>query len=119
MALEDAVALAECLERARRPSDIPNSLRAFQEIRQERCRRVQEWSAIKGERALLEEGPEQRKRDKCITAANAWVPSQPWDGVHIDETPRLEAPTWKAWLCGHDAADYVGHTCYDSCKGRH
>lgn len=119
MALEDAVALAQCLERAKSSSEIPSVLKAFQEIRQERCKRVQQWSAMKGSRATLEEGPEQRKRDRCIMAANAWISSQIWDGVHIDETPELEAPTWKAWLCGHDAADYVGHDCYKSYKGRY
>lgn len=117
MALEDAVTLAECLGRAMQSAEIPSVLKAFQEIRQERCKRVQEWSAIKGSRATLEEGPEQCKRDRCIMAANAWISSQAWDGVHIDETPELEAPNWKAWLCGYNAADYVGRECYKSYKG--
>ena len=107
MALEDAVTLAECLERADEPSDIPKLLRAFQEIRQPRCRRVQEWGARKGQRATLPNGLDQEKRDKNFGLFNAWIKADPWDKVHVDELPELESSNWKAWLKGHNAVDFV------------
>jgi salicylate hydroxylase len=107
MALEDAVTLAECLERAGVSKDIPEVLGSFQKIRQPRCRRVQEWSAAKGHRATLPDGIDQQSRDANLQLHNAWVKADPWDGTHIDETPELESSLWKAWLCGHDPVEYV------------
>ncbi len=108
MALEDAVTLAECLERAVNTTDIPSVLRAFQEIRQPRCKRVQEWGAIKGRRATLPDGLEQEKRDKNFGLFKAWINANPWDKVHVDELPELESGNWKAWLKGHDEVYFVG-----------
>ncbi|KAK5701678.1 hypothetical protein LTR97_004496 [Elasticomyces elasticus] len=107
MALEDAVCLAVCLERAKDVKDIPAALKVFQDIRQPRCKKVQEWSATKGQRARLTGGSNQQERDSKIVKANAWIKADPWDKVHIDELPEFEAPNWKAWLSGHNAVDYV------------
>jgi salicylate hydroxylase len=107
MALEDAATLAECLERAKTTKDISKVLKAFQEIREPRCKLVQEWSVMKGKRATLPDGPEQEERDKKLKSFNAWVKAKPWDKVHIDELPQLESPNWKAWLIGHDAVGFV------------
>ena len=107
MALEDAATLAECLERAEAAEDIPKVLKSLQEIREPRCKLVQEWSAIKGKRATIPDGPEQEQRDKNLKLNNAWVKAKPWDGVHVDELPELESPNWKAWLNGHDAVGFV------------
>lgn len=107
MALEDAATLAECLQRVVVSEDIPNALQAFQEIRESRCKLVQEWSAIKGKRATLPDGPEQEQRDKNLRLFNAWVKAEPWDKVHVDELPELESLNWKAWLSGHSAVEFV------------
>ena len=107
MALEDAVTLAECLDRAADRTQIPKVTRAFQEIRQPRCVRVQEWSARKGRRATLPDGPERIARDLKLKLVNAWVKADPWDNVHVDELPDFESPNWKAWLSGHNAVDFV------------
>jgi salicylate hydroxylase len=107
MALEDAATLAECLERAEISEDIPVVLKAFQEIREPRCKLVQEWAATKGKRATIPDGPEQEERDKNFKLFNAWVKAKPWDRVHVDELPGIEAPNWKAWLAGHNAVDFV------------
>lgn len=113
MALEDAATLAECLDRANSTGDIPDMLNAFQEIRQPRCKRVQEWSAIKGHRATLPDGPEQEERDKKLKSSNAWVEADSWDKRHIDEVPEHESSNWKAWLSGHNAVQFVSqsHIC--------
>ena len=111
MALEDAATLAECLERVEVSEEIPKALRAFQEIREPRCKRVQTWSAIKGKRATVPDGPEQEQRDSNFKQFNAWVKAEPWDRVHVDEPPEIESPNWKAWLKGHNAVDFVSWTC--------
>lgn len=107
MALEDAATLAECLKRAETAKDISKVLKVFQEIRGPRCKKVQEWSAVKGKRATVPDGPEQEQRDKNLKTYNAWVKAKPWDGVPINELPELESPNWKAWLNGHDAVGFV------------
>ncbi|KAF5849067.1 hypothetical protein GGP41_005972 [Bipolaris sorokiniana] len=96
MALEDAVTVAECLECAHSMNDTPDVLDAFQEIRPPRCRRVPEWSAIKGRQATLPNGPEQEERDSKLRSSNAWVQAESWDKHHIDEVPKHETLNWKA-----------------------
>ncbi|KAE9364905.1 FAD/NAD(P)-binding domain-containing protein [Stipitochalara longipes BDJ] len=119
IALEDTVTLAECLDRAELTQGIPKVLKAFQEIREPRCRLVQEWSAIKGKRATIPDGFEQVQRDKNFKAFNAWVKTKPWDGVHIDKLPELESLDWKAWLNGHDAVGFANRELdkrFPTCK---
>ncbi|OQN97627.1 hypothetical protein B0A48_16491 [Cryoendolithus antarcticus] len=107
MAIEDAVSLSACLDRAEAATQIPELLKVFEDIRRPRCNLVQEWSATKGERARLTGGPELEKRDSTFASANAWIKAEPWDKRHIDDLPAFEAPNWKAWLSGHDAVDYT------------
>ena len=109
MALEDAVTLAECLQRAHisGDKDVSEALKAFQEIREPRCKLVQEWSAIKGKIAIIPDGPEQEQRDMNFKLFNAWVKAKPWDRVHVDELPGFETQNWKAWLNGHNAVAFV------------
>lgn len=59
MALEDAATLAECLERAKNPEDIPKVLKDFQEIREPRTKLGQVWAATKGKLATIPDGTEQ------------------------------------------------------------
>jgi len=56
MALEDGVTLAECLERAKMPEDIPTALQKYQDIRKPRCKLVQDWSALAAKIATLPDG---------------------------------------------------------------
>jgi salicylate hydroxylase len=108
MAVEDGICLAECLDRAKAIDDIPALLRVFQEIREPRCKLVQEWSAAQEQRATLPDGPMQKKRDEILRTHKAEAPRSPWDGVHIDKNPEsIMAPEWDAWLQGHDAFAYV------------
>ncbi|KAK6440732.1 hypothetical protein LTR95_003031 [Oleoguttula sp. CCFEE 5521] len=107
MAIEDAVSLSACLDRAAAATQIPELLKIFEDIRRPRCNLVQEWSATKGERARLTGGPALEKRNSTFASANAWIRAEPWDKRHIDDLPAFEAPNWKAWLSGHDAVDYT------------
>jgi salicylate hydroxylase len=107
MALEDAATLAECLERVKASADIPATLKAFQQIREPRCKLVQEWSAMKRKRAIIPDGPEQEHRDKNFKLFNAWVRAEPWDKVYVGELPEFDTPKWKAWLNGHNAVESV------------
>jgi salicylate hydroxylase len=82
-------------------------MKAFQEIREPRCKLVQEWSFIQSKRATVPDGPEQEARDKKFKTFNSWNSMTPWDGVHIDELPAIDSGNWQAWLCGHDAVAFV------------
>jgi salicylate hydroxylase len=108
MSVEDGICLAECLDRAKTTDDIPVVLRAFEEIRQPRCKLVQEWSAAQGQRATLPNGPIQEKRDEISRTHKAEAPQSPWDRVHINKNPEsIVSPQWNAWLFRHDAFAYV------------
>jgi salicylate hydroxylase len=108
MAIEDAVTLAECLERAKITDDIPKYLRAFQQIREPRCRLIQDYGAAQAHRATLPDGPEQKDRDKRFKANNTFTPQSTWDGVHIDQVPEsFNDPEWTPWLFGHNAFAFV------------
>jgi salicylate hydroxylase len=115
MELEDEATLAECLERAE-ISKLSEVLRAFQEIREPRCKLVQEWAVMKGKRATIPDGPEQEQRDKVLKLFNAWVKAKPWDSVHVDELPELEAPEFETpdWMKGHNAVYFVSLKCRGS-----
>jgi hypothetical protein len=108
MAIEDAVTLAECLERARTTDEIPKYLRAYQRIREPRCKLVQEFGSTQGKRATLPDGLEQEERDRRFNAHNAFVKQEKWEGVHVDEVPEsINSPMWMPWLLGHDVADFA------------
>ena len=108
MGLEDAVTLAECLERAKTTDEIPKVMKAYQEIREPRCKLVQEWSSAKAKNFTLPDGPEQEERDKILKAHNTFREQKPWDKVHIDEVPEsISSKDWQAWLLGHNAVGYV------------
>ncbi|CAG8977439.1 hypothetical protein HYALB_00007771, partial [Hymenoscyphus albidus] len=89
LALEDAVTLAECLERAEL-FGIPKVLKAFQTIREPRCRLIQEWAAAKDKRATLPDGPEQLERDKNLKLFNPWVKARPASLVESEHLPEFE-----------------------------
>jgi salicylate hydroxylase len=108
MAIEDAVTLAECLERARSTAEIPQYLSAYQRIREPRCKMVQEFGSTQAKRATLPDGPVQQERDSRFKAHNAFAAQKTWDGVHVDEVPdSINSPDWMPWLCGHDAIAFV------------
>jgi salicylate hydroxylase len=110
MAIEDAVTLAACLDRAKITDEIPQYLRAYQKIRQPRCKIVQEFGSIQAKRATLLDGPEQQERDKRFKTHNAFAAQKTWDGVHVDEVPgSINSPDWMPWLLGHDAVAFVSH----------
>lgn len=108
MAIEDAMTLAECLERPKSKDEIPQCLRAYQWIRQPRCKLVQEWGSAALKRAILSDGLEQQERDKKLKAFNNHVFMQKWDGVHVDELPEsINSSMWTPWLLGHDAVGFA------------
>ncbi|CZR68717.1 uncharacterized protein PAC_18616 [Phialocephala subalpina] len=108
MAVEDAICLAECLDRAETIDDIPAVLRAFQEIREPRCKLVQDWSAAQGQRATLLDGPMQEKRDEMLKKLDTETFREPWNRVHVDMNPdSIMSSEWEPWLQGHDAFIYA------------
>lgn len=99
MAVEDAICLAECLDRAKTIENIPAVLQAFQEIRQPRCKLVQDWSAAQGQRATLPDGPMQEKRDEMLKKLSEVTYREPWNKTHVDKNPEsIISPEWEPWL---------------------
>lgn len=75
-AIEDAAVLAACL--ARRSTDLPAALVAYERLRLPRETRVQEASRGRLTHNHLPDGPEQRARDRAFAAEdplghNAWL----------------------------------------------
>jgi salicylate hydroxylase len=76
-AMEDAVALARCLQSAD-PDSVPQALRRYESIRRPRTSRVQLMSRGREVRNHLPDGPEQQRRDAELASADplrdsAWL----------------------------------------------
>lgn len=101
MAIEDGAVLAECLDRVRSESQIPEYLLAFEQIRKTRCERIQECSRRNGDMWHLPDSPEQQARDQAL---------QRDDFEEGLSTTDLETPNpnfwsdkgFQPWLFGHD-----------------
>jgi salicylate hydroxylase len=91
MALEDGATLAECLERAD-SSSISKALLTFQQIREPRCKRVQEWATIKGSRATVPDGREQEYCDRNLKQFNCCVKAPSWDKSYFNELSEVGEP---------------------------
>ena len=106
--MEDAATLAECLARAESEHDIPRVLRAYQQIREPRCKMVQAKARMLRGGMMLHDGPAQQGRDETFKSFRSWQFNEPWVGEHIDELPAsVIASNYMAWQNGHDAALYV------------
>ena len=103
MAVEDAVAMTECLARASTVADIPRMMKLFELIRKNRCERISDGARNSGEIWHLPDGPEQRERDSRIKSGSK-TKVQSSDG----ENPN----TWsdrkfQPWMFGFNAYEDV------------
>lgn len=108
MALEDAMTIAECLERAEVLEDVPRLMRAYQVIREPRCRIMQQRGLIMNQVMRMPNGPAQEARDEVMRKQSDMFLDVPWDGEHIDQLPdSVNAPGFVNWQNGHDANLFV------------
>jgi salicylate hydroxylase len=64
--MEDAECLAELFERVDSLDQIPDVLRVFQDVRQERCFRIARRAKEYGQALVYEDGPCQQERDRQL-----------------------------------------------------
>jgi salicylate hydroxylase len=108
--IEDSACLKICLDRAHSPSDFPQVLRAFEQIRRPRV----EWLTRKGRENAkmwhLHDGPEQQHRDQFLGMKPLGIAGKKmWAGESIDEPPEGQFnPLATAYIQGYDIVDYVG-----------
>lgn len=93
-ALEDAVALGTLLSRVSGPSQVPEAIGLFHDLREPRCRQLKEVSLGMRDVYCMDDGPDQASRDHDLLHA---VPTK---GFVI---PWLD-PAFQAWMYGYDAA---------------
>jgi salicylate hydroxylase len=91
MAVEDAVALSRCFSKIHDKKYIPQALKAFESLRLQRTRHVQEASLFNGKIWHYPDGPEQRARDEAMKPEV--------DGQHFVTSPnQWSDPTTQLWL---------------------
>ena len=103
MAIEDAVAVTECLSRAKRPEDIPQLMKDVGKIRRDRCYLIADSARATGLTWHLPDGPEQQRRDEAIKRG-----SKPKVSVEMGVNPnKWSDPNFQPWMFGYDAFSEV------------
>ncbi|MCJ1302725.1 hypothetical protein MMC08_005529 [Hypocenomyce scalaris] len=96
MAIEDGAVLGECVDRCKRPEDLPGAMSAFEKIRKRRCERVVKGARANGDIWHLPDGDEQEERDRAMNpegekrnGATAEVNPNQWSdpGEFVDSVP--------------------------------
>lgn len=95
MAIEDAAALGCCLA----SHSMQDALLLYESVRKPRVRRVAELARQNGASMVLEDGPEQRERDRRMAAAPAVSPLL---DVKADMNAPWPQPLLLMWLYGYD-----------------
>lgn len=109
MAVEDSIALAECLSRASSTSDIPRALHAFEAIRKPRTNYIANYSLFNCKMWQLPDGEAQCQRDANVRKSPMFG-SLTWDGKHVDEVPGLPPdPLVFPYIMAYDVVDFVSH----------
>ncbi|KIW26457.1 uncharacterized protein PV07_09550 [Cladophialophora immunda] len=99
MALEDAAALAECVGRATDQTDLPVLMDHFQDMRRERCYRIQREAWALGDMWHLPDGPDQERRDQHMRQAG----HEKWSVSKSENPNRWDDSKFQPFLFGYDA----------------
>ncbi|KAJ5626407.1 hypothetical protein N7510_002716 [Penicillium lagena] len=103
MAVEDAVTLAECLDRVFEQAQIPDMMRQFQDIRLDRCYLILDGARNNGGVWHLPDGPAQQERDKKMGEPPK-QPEQQSKAADTAENPnKWSDPKFQPWMFGYDA----------------
>jgi salicylate hydroxylase len=104
MAVEDAAALAECLDYITAKADLHIALEMFEDVRIPRVKQVHEASVLHGQTLHFPDGPVQEARDAAMRP-------------EVDGTPYVESPnqwsdpTMNVWIYAYDVVDEIRKTC--------
>ncbi|CZR60361.1 uncharacterized protein PAC_10257 [Phialocephala subalpina] len=107
MALEDSLALAECLDHASDIDAIPKILQKFQEIRKPRCELIRDHGINVSHLWTMQDGPQQQERDKIFKHKMGFGPQLP-PRLPLGELPESpNVPTFQPWLRGYDILEFT------------
>ncbi|KAI7968519.1 hypothetical protein EIK77_006538 [Talaromyces pinophilus] len=99
MAVEDAVAIAECLGRVTDTEQIPELMSHFQKIRLQRCYLILDGARNNGNIWHLPDGLAQQQRDKKMAQQ-----TKPQEAESSQGNPnKWSDPKFQPWMFGHDA----------------
>ncbi len=102
MSIEDGACLAECLERATGPGDVPRYLKAFEQMRKPRCERIQLGSRTNGDMWHLQDGREQELRDTALSKHDFEEAAQDDDTNNTGNPNPWSNKDFQPWLFGLD-----------------
>lgn len=105
MAVEDAITLAECLDRVHETSQIPELMRQFQDIRLDRCYMILDGARNNGNVWHLADGPAQIERDKKM--AMGPQPQEQTEAASGGNPNKWSDPKFQPWMFGYDARSEV------------
>ena len=96
MAVEDAAALAEAIDKVHNKNDLPSALQVWETVRIKRTSQMQEASLINGKLWHFADGPLQRARDEAMRPEV--------EGRQFMSSPnQWSDPTTQRWCYGYDA----------------
>jgi salicylate hydroxylase len=104
MAIEDAAVLAGCLSRANSTDEIPELMRAYEEIRKPRAEKIKATSEGNMRQYGMEDGPEQVARDEMYkkTLVTPVESKEKKEVVKADMNATYGSPGFSMWLYGYD-----------------
>jgi salicylate hydroxylase len=102
-AIEDGACLAECLDRVKSLSDLPEYLEAYEEIRKPRAERVQKGTRDSSLIWHMHDGPEQEARDKAFSYMDLDTRDEQFEEELEKANPNsLSGKKFQQWLFGYD-----------------
>ena len=104
MAVEDAAALAECIDFIFTKEDLGSVLRIWEEIRIPRVKYVHESSVLHGTILHFPDGPEQEARDAAMRA-------EVEGGQFVESPNQWSDPTIQVWVYSYDVIEEVRAVC--------
>ena len=104
MAIEDSAVLAGCLSRAKSRDDIPEMMKAYEEIRKPRAETVKATSEGNMRQYGMEDGPEQVARDEMYKATlmKPTKSKEEKEVVKADMNATYGSPGFSTWLYAYD-----------------
>jgi salicylate hydroxylase len=114
MTIEDAEVLGLCIAKCKSVDDIPHATGAYEQIRKERCERVQEIARDNATTFSMADGGEQEGRDEKLREVKARLLAEvervrsgegSFGKVEKDMSERFPGPRVVAWLYGYDARE--------------
>ena len=105
MAMEDAIAVTECVSRSKSVQEIPRFMKFFESLRRDRCYTILDSSRNNAGIWHLPDGPAQRERDERMKKGS----KAKFDSTQIEEhnPNRWSDAKFQPWMFGFDVYEDV------------